>query len=104
MEEDEFDGEETLKDTATTEEEEDETGFMQGYLEEDEAKEEAQNTARRENRENSDSIDNLIGSNRSKINKVTNPEVGFSEMDKMKNRYEKYKSTMELKSKNTITH
>ena len=27
-----------------------------------------------------------------------------SEMDKMKNRYEKYKSTMELKSKNTITH
>ena len=39
MEEDEFDGEETLKDTATTEEEEDETGFMQGYLEEDEAKE-----------------------------------------------------------------
>ncbi|KKP36605.1 MAG: hypothetical protein UR27_C0016G0002 [Candidatus Peregrinibacteria bacterium GW2011_GWA2_33_10] len=56
-----------------------------GIREEDEAKEEAQNTARRENRENSDSIDNLIGSNRSKINKVTNPEVGFSEMDKMKN-------------------
>lgn len=39
MEEEEFDGQEEIQESTAPEEEEDEAGFMQGYLEEDEAKE-----------------------------------------------------------------